>query len=184
MTKPAMPEPALPGSEPAADTATPQAAPAATDAAIAALLQEGEQWRDKALRYAADFENFKKRSAQELESARLYASQSFARDMLTVADNLARALTIAETEHNKPLLDGVQMVAAHLEQTFKRHGIAKIIVKPGEPLNPDLHQVMTEAASDYPPGSVVQELQPGYTLHGRLLRPTFVSVAAKAEVKP
>jgi molecular chaperone GrpE len=169
MTKPdnqPAPEPQMPVEGEAPTQAAPQPDPAA-------------EWKDKAYRTAAELENFRKRSAQELESAKLYAAQSFARDMLTMADNLTRALNVTETEHNKALLDGVKMVAAQLEQTFKRHGIARIAVKPGDALNADLHQVMTEVAADVAPGTIAHELQPGYTLHGRLLRPAFVSVAAK-----
>jgi molecular chaperone GrpE len=145
---------------------------------------EADVWKDKAYRHAADLENYRKRAATDVENAKLYASQSFARDMLTVADNLTRALQAAEgSEANKAVLEGVQMVAANLEQTLKRHGVQRIVVKPGDALNPDLHQVMNEVASDVTPGHIVHELQPGYTLNGRLLRPAFVSVANKNSEK-
>ncbi|HEX2859960.1 MAG TPA: nucleotide exchange factor GrpE [Alphaproteobacteria bacterium] len=146
---------------------------------VAGLLREGDEWRQKALRYAADLENYRKRAAQDVESARLYASQSFARDMLGVADNLARALQVEATDANKALLDGVNMVESNLQQTLKRHGVSRIVVKPGDALNPELHQVMNEVAADVAPGTIAHELQPGYTLNGRLLRPAFVSVATK-----
>jgi molecular chaperone GrpE len=143
---------------------------------------ETAQWKDKAYRAAADLDNYRKRSATDVENAKLYASQNFARDMLTVADNLTRAMAAAEgSEANKALLDGIQMVAANLEQTLKRHGVQRIVVKAGDVLNPDLHQVMNEVASDVAAGHIVHELQPGYTLNGRLLRPSFVSVAANSD---
>ena len=141
---------------------------------------EASVWKDKAYRAAADLDNYRKRANTDVENAKLYASQNFARDMLTVADNLTRAMAAAEgSEANKALLDGIQMVAANLEQTLKRHGVARIVVKAGDALNPDLHQVMNEVTSDAAPGTIAHELQPGYTLNGRLLRPAFVSVAAQ-----
>jgi molecular chaperone GrpE len=143
---------------------------------------EADVWKDKAYRAAAELDNYRKRSATDVENAKLYASQNFARDMLTVADNLTRAMQAAEgSEANKAVLEGVQMVAANLEQTLKRHGVQRIVVKPGDALNPDLHQVMNEVTSDVTPGHIVHELQPGYTLNGRLLRPTFVSVATRGK---
>jgi molecular chaperone GrpE len=146
--------------------------------AMAALALERDTWKDKAYRLAADAENAKRRAKDEVESARKYALQGFAKDLLPVADNLLRAL--ASDGDAKAIRDGVAMVAGALEQVFGRNGIVKIEVIPGQPLNPELHQAMTQVASAHPAGHIVAELQSGFTLNGRLLRPAMVSVSGGA----
>lgn len=140
------------------------------------IARERDDWRDKAFRAAAELDNFRKRSQQEVAEARLYAAQSFAKDVLAVADNLSRALS-APAGNEPALRQGVEMTASQFEQIMGRHGITRITVTAGEPLNPDLHQVMLEVEADsVEPGQIVAELQAGYTLHGRLLRAAMVSV--------
>jgi molecular chaperone GrpE len=147
-------------------------------AELVKLTQERDDWKDKAYRQAAEAENAKRRARQETDDAKKFAVQAFARDILPVADNLMRALQAPEG-NEKALRDGVTMVAAALEQTLARHGVKKIEVQPGTPLNPDHHQAMTEVESDHPPGHVVGELQSGFTLNDRLLRPAMVTVSKK-----
>lgn len=145
-----------------------------------ALIKERDDWRDKAYRAAAEAENTKRRSAQEVNDARQYAVSKFAADVVGVGDNLARALTAPEG-NEKALRDGIAMTAAQFQTVLGRHGIAVIPVQAGDALNPELHQAMTEAPSaDVPVGHIVQELQAGFTINGRLLRPSLV-VVAKAE---
>jgi molecular chaperone GrpE len=160
--------------EPTLDTAAAPLDDLATD--VAAMRAELDTWRDKAYRAAADLDNFRKRSQTEVAEARLYAAQSFAKDVLTVADNLARALSAPDTDP-AALRKGVELTATQFEAILGRHGIKKTDVKVGDALNPELHQAMTEAESNNPAGTIVAELQAGYTLHGRLLRPSLVSVA-------
>lgn len=143
-------------------------------------LRERDEWRDKAYRATAEMENAKRRAAQDVQDARQYAVSKFAADVLGVADNLARALSAPEG-NEKALRDGVAMTAAQFQSTLARHGVAMIPVKAGDALNPDLHQAMSEAASDFKPGTIVQELQPGFTISGRLLRPALVVVAKGSE---
>lgn len=168
-----------------ADTALPPEQPETDDgpetdldAALANLTRERDEWKDKAYRQAADAENVKRRAKAEVDDARKFAVQGFARDILPVADNLMRALQAPEG-NEKALRDGITMVAATLEQTLARHGIRKIEVQPGQPLNPDHHQAMTEVDSEHPAGHVVHEMQPGFTLGERLLRPAMVTVSKK-----
>jgi molecular chaperone GrpE len=142
-----------------------------------ALAEAVKIWQDKALRAAADLENYRKRAAVEVADAKAYALMSFARDLLPVADNLTRALE-APAGTEQALRDGVKMVADQLAGVFGRHGIAPVAATPGMALNPDHHQPMLETPSDHPPGHVVSEMQAGYTLNGRLIRPAFVSVSA------
>lgn len=149
----------------------------AEDTAVMAALRERDEWRDKAYRAAADAENVKRRTAQELQDARQFAVSKFASDVLGVGDNLARALTAPEG-NEKALRDGIAMTAAQLQTMLGRHGIAPIAVKAGDALNPDLHQAMTEApTNEFAPGTIVQEIQAGFTINGRLLRPALVVVA-------
>lgn len=151
------------------------------DAALMAASKERDEWRDKAYRAAADAENVKRRSAQEVTDARQYAVSKFAADVLGVGDNLARALTAPEG-NEKALRDGILMVATQLQGMLGRHGIVPIAVKPGDALNADLHQAMTEVpTNEFAPGSIVQEMQAGFTINGRLLRPAMVVVAKAAE---
>lgn len=145
------------------------------DDALAALVLERDTWKDKAYRLAAEAENAKRRAKDDIESARKFALQGFAKDLLPVADNLLRAMS-AEGDA-QAIRDGVAMVAGGLEQVFNRHGLTKIDVVAGQPLNPEVHQAMTQVASEHPAGHIVAELQSGFLLNGRLLRPAMVSVS-------
>lgn len=140
------------------------------------LAAELATTKDALLRLAADMENLRKRSAQEVVDARKFALQGFAKDLLPVADNLARALEAPEG-NELALRQGVAMVAQSLEQTFARHGITAVEAASGTQPNPDLHQIIQMVASDNAPGTIVQVLQPGFTLNGRLLRPAMVTTA-------
>lgn len=140
---------------------------------------EAEAWKAKALLLAADMENLRKRTAKELDEARKYAVVNFARDMLTVQDNMARALEAANQENAdlKTLKEGVNMVALQLTKTFEKFGVEKVKAV-GEKMNPEFHQVMAEIEDEKAEaGTVVQEMQAGYTLNGRLLRPAMVATA-------
>lgn len=168
-----MTENVLPPEQPVEDTAA--EIPAPEEGALEALTLERDTWKDKAYRLAAEAENAKRRAKEETDNARKYALQGFAKDLLPVADNLLRALS-ADGDA-KAIREGVAMVAGALEQVLGRHGVAKIEVVPGQPLNPELHQAMTQVASEHPAGCIVAELQTGFTLNGRLLRPAMVSVS-------
>ncbi len=170
---------ATPLGEPTAE-AIPSSPTLAEDTEFAALRAESDSWRDKAYRATAELDNMRKRTQTEVAEARLYAAQSFARDVLTVADNLARALSAPDTDP-AALRKGVELTATQFATILQRHGIVKTEVKAGDALNPELHQVMMEAdGADVAPGCIVAELQAGYTLHGRLLRPALVSVSKGA----
>jgi molecular chaperone GrpE len=159
------------------ETTAPLETPAVDDGVLTTLRTECDNWRDKALRAAAELENFRKRSQQEVAEARLYAAQSFAKDVLSVVDNLQRALQSPATD-GEALRKGVELTASQFATILARHGIVPTVVQPGMPLNPELHQVMMETpSSEVPPGHVVAELQAGFTLHGRLLRAALVSVS-------
>lgn len=159
----------------APDAALPQ------DDTLTLLQRERDDWKDKAFRAAAEAENVKRRSQQEVTDARQYAVSKFAQDVLGVGDNLARALAAPEG-NEKALRDGILMVATQLQSMLGRHGIQQVVVKKGDALNPELHQAMSQIPStEVPENHILQELQAGFTLNGRLLRPSLVVVATAEE---
>ena len=132
----------------------------------------------------AEGENIRRRAEKEAKDARDYAVTSFARDILSVADNLARGLAaipaeLRADEKMKGLVTGLEATGRELDAVFARHGIAKIKTE-GETLDPNKHQAMLEVPSDAAPGTIVQEMQAGYTIKDRLLRPALVGVAKAA----
>jgi len=183
-----------PESQTAADISaeTPAAAPetAAALDPLAALEAEKAELKDKLLRTLAEMENLRRRTEREVADSRLYAVTSFARDMLSVADNLRRALDSVPAEVRtgtdeavKALIEGVDLTERGLIQTLERHGVKKR--EPvGEKFNPNFDQAMFEIPDDSKPnGTVVQVVQAGYVIGERVLRPSMVGVS-KAAPKP
>jgi len=151
---------------------------------VAALQAELQGLKEQVLRYAAEAENTKRRAERESNDARAYAIQKFARDLLDVADNLSRAIASHPPDSGdatlKSFIDGVEMTEKKLLEAFAKNGLRKIDPPKGEKFDPHQHQaVMEQADADAPPGSVIQVLQAGYELLGRLIRPAMVVVAAK-----
>ena len=148
------------------------------------LQAEVAALKEQVLRYAAEAENTKRRAEREANDARAYAIQKFARDLLGVADNLARALQHAPKDAGDPavknLVVGLEMTEKELLAAFERNGLKKIDPPKGAKFDPHQHQAMMEQpADDVGPGAVLEVLQPGYELLGRLVRPAMVVVAAK-----
>lgn len=147
------------------------------------LQAEVDKLKDQLLRTLAELENYRKRAEREREEMAKFAITGFARDLLTVSDNLRRALESVPVDHEKPeellktLMEGVEITEKELLTAFKKHGVEKI--EPlGQPFDHHLHQAMFELEDqDQPAGTVVHVLQPGYSLNGRLLRPAMVGVA-------
>lgn len=139
--------------------------------------------KDRLLRAAAELENYRKRAEREREEMAKFAITGFARDLLTVSDNLRRALESVPTNHDKPedllktLVEGVEITEKELLNAFKKNGIEKI--EPlGQPFDHHLHQAMFEQEDpDQPAGTIVHVMQSGYQLNGRLLRPALVGVS-------
>lgn len=156
---------------------------AGIDATIDALIAERDQWKDRALRAVAEAENTKKRAETSNNDARAYAIQSFARDLLGVADNLERAIQAAPAEAEgaaQGLISGLELTQKSLLQAFEKNNLKRVAPMPGEAFDPHLHQAMMEQPSDsVPGGAVIQTLQAGYSLFGRTVRPAMVVVAAK-----
>jgi len=149
------------------------------------LVAELEQVRQHVLYAQAETQNVRRRLEQEKQTAAAYAATGFARDMLSVKDNLDRALAAVpdearQDEKVKPLLTGIEATSRELDSIFSRHGVTRVEAM-GKPLDPNRHQAMVEIPSDEAePGTVVQEMQAGYMLKDRLLRPALVGVAKKA----
>ncbi len=153
--------------------------------ALAALEAENAALKDQALRYAAEAENTRRRAEREANDARAYAIQKFARDLLDAADNLARALQAAPRDPVDPavktLVQGVDMTEKALQTAFERNGLKRVDPARGDRFDPNLHQAMMEQPADgVPPGAVIQVLQTGYELFGRIVRPALVAVTPKA----
>jgi molecular chaperone GrpE len=159
------------------------------DAGLEAMLDklqaENAALRDQVLRVAADAENSKRRAEREANDARAYAIQKFARDLLGVADNLTRALQHAPRDDAdavvKNFLLGIELTEKELSGAFERNGLKKVEPDRGDRFDPHLHQAMMEQPADgVEPGSVVQVMQAGYELMGRIVRPALVVVASKS----
>lgn len=148
---------------------------------IIALKAEVQALKDQMLRVAADAENAKRRAEREANDARAFAIQKFGRDLLTVADTLDRALAApVDDPAVKNFVVGMEMTQKSLMSAFENNGLKKIDPPKGEKFDPHQHQAMMEQPSpDVAAGGVIQVLQPGYELIGRLIRPAMVVVAAK-----
>lgn len=162
------------------------AAAAATPERVNELEAELARLKDQLLRALAETENVRRRAEREREDTAKFAIARFAKDMLPVADNLRRALEAVPPEmlegHEmvRQFVAGVEATERQLLEAFARAGIAKIDPL-GEIFDPHFHQVMTEVeGTGKPPGTVVQVLQPGYVIQGRLLREALVAVAKRS----
>ena len=145
------------------------------------LERQLEEAKSNALYAAAETQNVRRRLEAELKQATSYAAAQFARDMLTIKDHLDRALAAVGDELRadktaSQFLAGIEATSRELDAVFARHGVSRIQAK-GEKLDPHRHQAMVELPSNEEPGTVIEEMQPGYMLKDRLLRPALVGVA-------
>ena len=163
------------------DEISPATAPGRQDSdAQAALVAENASLKEQVLRYAADAENVRRRAERETNDARAYAIQKFARDLLGVADTLGRAPPSGEDAGVRNFVVGVEMTQKALLAAFESNGLKTVTPAAGARFDPHLHQAMMEQDSpDLAPGAVIQCLQPGYELLGRLVRPAMVVVASR-----
>ena len=154
--------------------------------ALALLRGDLEAAKQEVLYAKAETQNVRRRLEKDVADARAYAATGFARDMLSVADNLSRALDaipqeLHEDERIKSLITGIEATGRELDKVFGLNGITRIAAT-GLPLDPNQHQAMLEVPSaEVEPGTVLQELQAGYMIKDRLLRPAMVAVAKKPE---
>ncbi len=154
--------------------------------ALELLRNDLEAAKQDVLYAKADAQNVRRRAEKDVQDARSYAATGFARDVLSVADNLGRAVEsvpaeFREDEKMKRFIAGIEATQRELEKVFGQHGITRIAAM-GLPLDPNQHQAMMEVPSDeQEPGTIVQEMQAGYMIKDRLLRPAMVAVAKKPD---
>lgn len=152
---------------------------------ILALEVEKQEVKDQMLRALAEMENLRKRSEREKADARIYAIEKFARDLLSVSDNMARALEAlpegerdALTEGGKGLLGGIEMTQKELHTVLTRHGVTVIDAEPGAAFDPNLHQAVANIPSEHPNGTIASVFQSGWRIGDRTLRAAMVAVSA------
>lgn len=154
--------------------------------AIAQLKSDLDAARQEVLYAKADTQNVRRRMEKDVQDARAYAATGFARDILSVADNLARAIDaipqeLRDDEKFKGLVAGIEATQREIDKVFGQHGVTRIAAM-GLPLDPNQHQAMMEIPmTDAEPGTIVQEMQSGYMIKDRLLRPAMVGVAKKPD---
>lgn len=150
-------------------------------------LEDAIAEAQQAVLYAqAETQNVRRRLEKDAQDARAYAATGFARDMLSVMDNMQRALEaipaeVKDEEKWKGLINGIEATGRELQSVFEKNGIKRVAAV-GLPLDPNQHQAMVEIPTDeHEPGTIVQEMQAGYVIKDRLLRPALVGVAKKPE---
>jgi molecular chaperone GrpE len=172
------------------DMAEPDAAASAPDvagSAVAELARENADLKDRLLRALAEMENLRRRTEREVADSRAYAITAFARDLLGVADNMRRALDAVGTAAQETvdpgmrgLIDGVELTERELINVLEKHGVKKLDPQ-GTKFDPHRHQAMLEVPdASVPAGTIVQVVQPGYTIGERVLRPALVTIAKGA----
>lgn len=154
--------------------------------AIASLKEDLEKSHQEVLYARAETQNVRRRLEKDVADTRAYAATGFARDILSVSDNLVRAIEsipedLREDDKFKGLVAGIEATQRELERVFSQHGVTRVAAK-GLPLDPNVHQAMMEIPSEEAePGTVIQEMQAGYLIRDRLLRPALVGVAKKPD---
>lgn len=146
---------------------------------LESVEQEAKEAHDRFLRVSAEFENYKKRSVREMDEFRKFANESLIREMLTVVDNLERALNSSNNDNqaNSHIAEGVDMTLKEILKVFEKFNV-KPIEALGKPFDPNFHQAaMREETNERPENTVLNELETGYMIHDRLLRPAMVVVS-------
>ncbi|GGN22227.1 MULTISPECIES: nucleotide exchange factor GrpE [Marinomonas] len=148
---------------------------------LAKALEEVAQYKEAALRAHADAQNVRRRAEQDVEKAHKFGLEKFAKSIVNVADNLERALASApDTGESDPVREGVELTLKDLLETLARFEV-KVVDPHGEPFNPELHQAITMVPNpELEANTVMDVVQKGYTINGRLLRPAMVVVSSAA----
>lgn len=149
---------------------------------VEALEAERDELRDRLIRVLADAENSRKRAERDRRDAELYGGSKLARDLLSVYDNLERALDTvdeAQRESSKGLIEGIELTQRELKATFAKHNIQVVSPNVGDVFDPQIHQAMFEApVPDIAAGCIIQVLNAGFKIGERLLRPAQVGVSS------
>lgn len=167
----------------AVDPAPPAAAEEAADPELQAVRDEAQATFARYQRLAADFENYKRRTRQELADRTQYATEELLARLLPILDNFRRALDHAPQGVDRSWFEGIKLVARQFEDVLQAQGLSQIPAV-GEKFDPSQHEAIArEETDEHEEGTVVEELQPGYRLHNRVLRPTLVKVAHPRALK-
>jgi len=151
----------------------------AVDDEVAELAADRDAYLDQLRRLKAEFDNYRKRVQRDSEQQRLRAAEAVVESLLPVMDNMGRAVDAAERHEEGQLIAGVELVAGQLRGVLAAHGLEEVAVEPGTVFDPTYHEaVLTQPSDEYDEGAVLQVLERGYLLHGRLLRPAKVIVAS------
>jgi molecular chaperone GrpE len=168
----AAPEESAAEAAPANDTA-------AVDGELAKLAADCDSYLDHLRRLQAEFDNYRKRVQRDAEQHRLRAAEAVVESLLPVMDNMGRALEAAARHEEGQLIAGLELVAGQLRATLEGHGLDEVPVEPGTLFDPTYHEaVLTQPSEEHDEGAVLQVLERGYLLHGRLLRPAKVIVSS------
>ncbi len=170
---------------------SPEATPGGTvpqeeslEAQLEAKKKEAQDNYDRFLRLSAEFENFKKRMEKEKNDAYKFGTENLIKEMLPVLDNLERAIDHGEAKDAQGLLEGVDMTLKGFLTALEKIGVSPVDAS-GKEFDPNLHEaVMVQEDAHHPAGTVLTQLQKGYALHGRLLRPAMVVVSKRPELGP
>jgi molecular chaperone GrpE len=145
---------------------------------LRAALAERDQYLDHLQRLKAEFENYRKRVQRDNQNLVLRAGEGVLESLLPVLDNMQRALESAERHEEGQLIKGVEIVSGQLRSVLEGHGLDQVPAEPGLPFDPNIHEaVVAQESDEFDEGAIVAVLEPGYLLHGRLLRPARVVVA-------
>ncbi len=153
---------------------------------LEAAEQQSKEHYDRLLRLSAEFDNYKKRTTRETQELVKYANENLIKDLLTIVDNLERAIESAghEGDADEPLMQGIQLTLSEVLKLLERYHV-KPVKSLGEPFDPAFHQaMMQEETADQAANTVLREMQKGYILHDRLLRPAMVVVTKAPTVSP
>lgn len=146
---------------------------------LAAVEKERDEYRAGWQRAKADFLNYKKEETKNLEDVARYGSIDLVKDLIGVMDNFDLALRTFEKEG--PVEKGLYLIRTQIEDILKKRGLEKMTVKPGDPFDPAIAEALSEVESEHPPGTIVAEIEPGYRLHEKILRPVRVIVSKDKE---
>ncbi len=154
--------------------------------ALAAAQQEIQAEKDRYLRLYAEFDNYRKRAARDMEDFRKFANENLIREILPVVDNLERAILSSNgnEEAARCIVEGVEMTRKEIVRILERFHV-RPVESLGTPFNPDFHEAVgQEESSEHEPNTVVREFQKGYLLHDRLIRPAMVMVSTAKAGEP
>lgn len=148
------------------------------------LAEEVSKWRDTALRTAAEYDNYRKRSVKDREEFARYANKSLLEELLPIIDNFEMGMQMASKDQSSMIYIGMSMVQKQLKDFLDNQGVTPIEVTVGQPFDHNLHEAIQSEPSDQPEGTILRVLRVGYRLKDRLLRPANVVVAVPGDIEP